>query len=245
MNIFDMIECIYFQLTDMVKNIIYMVFGLLAFLCTAQERVESIDMPFTKVKVSSGIIATIHLNSDVEKVVISGIDKDEVDVRLRRDELRISLPLNHLFSNSDTQVDVYIKSVEGIEATSSAQLIVNGVVKQNEMFFKAVELASITAKLEVDQLNLYLLTGGIITLTGKAEQQNIILKTGSEYYGENLITKVTNIEVSYKGIAVVHAKETCVASVIAGGEVSVYGEPKKFEESTKLGGLIKKVIVNN
>lgn len=227
------------------KPVIFLFLTFYYFVCFAQERVENIEAPFSKVKVSSGIIATIHLHAAQDKVVISGIDREEVDVRLRRDELRISLPLNHLFSNSDTQVDVFVKAVETIEATSSAQLIVEGTIQQNEVFFKAVEMATITAKVEVEKLNLYLLTGGIITLNGKAEEQIIVIKTGAEYYGENLKTNITQVEVSYQGIANVFAREKCVASVIAGGEVSVYGEPKKFEETTKLGGLIKKVIVNN
>jgi hypothetical protein len=195
--------------------------------------------------VSSGIIATIHVNSASNKVVVNGLDKDEIDVRFRRDELRISLPLNSLFSNSDTKVDIYVQSIETIEATSSAILKVEGIIKQNEISFKAVEMATINAQIEVEKLNLHLLTGGKVTLEGKAHEQAVVIKTGAEYYGEHLKTKITNVEISYRGIAEVYAKETCVASVIAGGEVSVFGNPNTFNETTKLGGLIKQVVVNN
>jgi hypothetical protein len=221
-----------------------LVFSFFFTLCLAQERVENIAESFTKVKVSSGIIATIHVNSEVNKVVVDGLDKNEVDIRFRKDELRISLPLNHLFSNSDTKVDIYVKTLEILEATSSAELNVEGKIKQKEIFFKVVEMAKINASIEVDKLNLHLLTGGIITLNGSAHQQDIVIKTGAEYYGEFLKTNITNVEVSYKGIAEVFAHESCVASVIAGGEVSVFGEPDIFDESTKLGGFIKRVVVN-
>ncbi|GGE34381.1 head GIN domain-containing protein [Psychroflexus planctonicus] len=228
----------------MLKHTAVLIFSLFFTLCLAQERVENIAESFTKVKVSSGIIATIHVNADANKIIINGLDKDEVNIRSRRDELRISLPLNSLFSNSDTQVDIFVKSVETIEATSSAKLEIEGIVEQDEISFKAVEMASIQAEIEVEKLNLYLLTNGVITLQGKAQNQNIVIKTGAEYNGEKLKTKVTNVEISYQGTASVYASESCVASVIAGGEVSVFGNPEVLDETTKLGGLIKKVIVN-
>lgn len=228
----------------MLKHTAFLFFLLFFSLSSAQERVENIAESFTKVKVSSGIIATIYVNAENNKVVIDGLDKDEVNIRLRREELRISLPLNSLFSNSDTQVDIYVQSLETIEATSSAELNVEGIIKQNELFLKAVEMASITAKIEVEKLNLHLLTGGKINLKGKAQEQDVVIKTGAEYYGEELITKRTKVEISYQGIAEVFAKESCEASVTAGGEVSVFGNPNVLDETTKLGGLIKKVIVN-
>lgn len=210
----------------------------------AQERVEKIAEEFSKIKVSSSIIATTHLNADENKVVIDGLDKTEVDVRFRRDELRVSLPLNHLFSNTDTQVDIYVKSIKEIEATGSAELHIKGVIKQNQISLKAVEMASIDAEVEVEDLDLYLLSGGSIRLNGKAVNQTIIIKTGAEYYGESLKTKNTNVEISYKGIAEVFATQNCVASVTAGGEVSVFGNPVTLEETTKLGGIVKRVVVN-
>ncbi|GGE13829.1 head GIN domain-containing protein [Psychroflexus salis] len=210
----------------------------------AQKRIEKIEEDFNKIKVSSNIIANIHINANENKVVIDGLDKTEVDVRFRRDELRVSLPLNHLFSNSDTQIDIYVKSIQEIEATSSAELQIKGLINQNKISMKAVEMASIDAEIDVEKLELYLLTGGSIRLHGKAKVQHVIIKTGAEYYGELLKTKTTNVEISYKGIAEVFASESCTATVIAGGEVSVFGNPASLEETTKLGGIVKRVVVN-
>lgn len=227
------------------KSAVLILFSILFQWCFAQERTEKIEEPFTKVKVSSGIIATIHVNAPENKVVIDGLDKEEVDVRFRKDELRISLPVSHLFSNSDTKVDIYVQEVTTIEATSSAVLTVKGTIQQAEFFLKAVELASIDIQLQVDKLHAHLLTGGIIYVKGKAQEQEVVIKTGAEYYAEHLITQITKVEVSYKGIAEVYAKESCIANVIAGGEVSVFGNPATFNDTTKLGGLIKKVLVTN
>ena len=229
----------------MFRPITFLLILLFASQNHAQERVEKIAEEFSKIKVSSSIIATIHLNASENKVVIDGLDMTEVDVRFRRDELRVSLPLNHLFSNTDTQVDIYVKSIKEIEATGSAELYIEGIIKQNQISLKAVEMASIDAEVEVDELDLYLLSGGSIRLNGKAISQNIIIKTGAEYYGEALKTKNTHVEISYKGIAEVFATHNCVASVTAGGEVSVYGNPATLDETTKLGGIVKRVVVNN
>lgn len=226
------------------KQIIYILIGLFSFLFLgAQERVEVVEGEFTKLKVSSGIIAEVIYGASKNKVEIGGFDRDEINIRLRRDELRISLPLNYLFSNSDTEVKIYITSATSIEATSAAELIVLGDIHQEQIHFKAVEGASIQAlAIKVNQLEIYTLTGGAIQLKGKTNHQKVTVKTGGEYEGSSLKSKTTLVEVSYKGFAKVYASQECNAKVIAGGEIAIHGSPSEFDEETKLGGLIKKVI---
>jgi len=222
----------------------YILFCLFSWLFTsAQDRIEQIEEEFTKLKVSSGIIAEVIYGAENNKVEIGGFDQDEINIRLRRDELRISLPLNYLFSNSDTEVKIYIQKVESIEATSAAELTVSGAIHQEKIHFRAVEGATIQAlDIKVNELEIFSLTGGAIQLKGKANHQNVIVKTGGEYEAASLKTKTTNVEVSYKGTATVYASEQCNAKVIAGGEIAIHGSPSQFDEETKLGGIIKKVI---
>lgn len=225
------------------KKQITFLFLIATFVCFGQSREEVITASFTKVKVSSGIIAKVFPNSDENKIVINGIDKDEVNIRIRRDELRISLPLNALFSNTDTTVEIYLVDFSSLEATSNAELSVEGLIKQTTLFLKAVETAKINAKIEVDELEAQIFTGGEIALTGRVKKQNLNLKTGGRFEGKNLKSEQVEVEVSYGGNAEVYASENCNAKVIAGGEISVYGNPANFTESTQLGGIIKKVYV--
>ncbi len=226
------------------RNKIYIAIGFFCcFFISAQDRVEVIDGDFTKLKVSSGIIAEVFYGADENKIEIGGFDQDEINIRLRRDELRISLPLNYLFSNSDTDVKIYIQEVVSIEATSAAELTIIGSINQTNMHFRAVEGATIQAlDISVEELEIFSLTGGAIQLKGKAQHQNVTVKTGGEYEAASLKTKTTNVEVSYKGVASIYASENCDAKVIAGGEIAIHGSPAQFEEETKLGGMIKKVI---
>ncbi|MGM0635734.1 MAG: head GIN domain-containing protein [Bacteroidota bacterium] len=222
-------------------------FYILSFYCISvfsQERVETISETFNKVKISSGIIAEVYPNSTENKVVISGVDRDEINVRIRRDELRISLPLNHLFSNSDTDIKIYVSGVETFEATSSAELKLMNKIEQNTLHFKAVESAIIYGEIEVEKLHIQVQTNGGIQLKGRSATQDVLIKTGGEYDGEHLKTNSTTVEISYGGEAKVRAKQECFAKITAGGEISVYGNPKTLEENTKLGGMVKKVVVN-
>ena len=213
------------------------------FSIVAQDRVEFIEEDFNKLKVSSGIIAEVIYGAENNKVEIGGFDQDEINIRLRRDELRISLPLNYLFSNSDTDVKIFIQKAESIEATSAAELTISGAIHQEKIHFRAVEGATIQAlDIQVNELEIFSLTGGAIQLKGKADHQNVTVKTGGEYEAASLKTKTTNVEVSYKGFATVYASEQCDAKVIAGGEIAIHGSPSQFDEETKLGGIIKKVI---
>jgi len=209
-----------------------------------QSREEVISQAFTKVKVSSGIIAKVFPNATENKIIINGIDKDEVNIRIRRDELRVSLPLNSLFSNTETTVEIYLTKFSSIEATSSANLSIEGLIKQSSLSIKAVEMAKISAKIEVENLDAQIFTGGEIHLHGKATAQDLVLKTGGSFEGKKLKSEHAKVDVSYGGNAIVHATQSCEASVIAGGEISVYGNPKDFTESTQLGGIIKKVYTD-
>lgn len=222
------------------------IFLFLVFTCFAQgqSREEIILQVFTKVKVSSGIIAKVYPNAQENRIIINGIDKDEVNIRIRRDELRVSLPLNSLFSNTDTTVEIYLVEFLSIEATSSANLSIEGTIKQSSLFLKAVEMAKISAKIEVENLEAQVFTGGEINLFGKTIKQQLNLKTGGSFEGKNLKSEHAEVEVSYGGFAVIHARLSCIANVIAGGEISVYGNPKDFTESTQLGGIVKKVFTD-
>ncbi len=226
------------------KKTLLLFFILATYFVNAQDREELITQAFSKVKVSSGIVAKVFPHAKENKVVISGIDKDEVNIRIRRDELRVSLPLNSLFSNTETTVEIYLVDFSSIEATSSANLSIEGSIKQSDLFLKAVEMAKITAKVELDSLEAQIFTGGEITLQGKANSQLLTLKTGGSFDGKNLKSEHAEVEVSYGGFALVYTTLSCTAKVIAGGEISVYGNPKEFTESTQLGGIVKKVFTD-
>jgi len=94
---------------------------------------------------------------------------------------------------------------------------------------------------EVEQLLIKTVTGGVIETFGAADLQDIAINTGGVYEGKELKTKFTTINVNAGSRAEINASDYVKATVKAGGEVLVYGDPAKMEEKTVFGGTVKRM----
>ncbi|MEC8831006.1 MAG: DUF2807 domain-containing protein, partial [Bacteroidota bacterium] len=84
-------------------------------------------------------------------------------------------------------------------------------------------------------------SGGKVFAGGFSNNQDVIINTGGTYNGRTFRTKFTTISVNAGGNAEIYASDYVKANVKAGGEVLVYGDPKKMDEHTLFGGKIKRV----
>ena len=86
-----------------------------------------------------------------------------------------------------------------------------------------------------------MVSGGIITLSGKAKNQDVVVNTGGVFKGKECFTEQTKVSVSAGGSAEVYATEIVKANVKAGGSIMIYGNPKLADTKKVLGGKIKVV----
>jgi hypothetical protein len=84
-------------------------------------------------------------------------------------------------------------------------------------------------------------TGGVITATGSSDNQDVAINTGGVYEGKDFKTKFTTVNVNAGSSAEIFATDYVKATVKAGGEVLVYGDPSKMDEKTVFGGKIKRM----
>ena len=80
-----------------------------------------------------------------------------------------------------------------------------------------------------------------VMASGSSDLQDVAINTGGIYEGKNLKTKFSTINVNAGSKAEINATNYVNASVKAGGEVLVYGNPAKMEEKTVFGGRITKM----
>lgn len=217
---------------------------VLTLICTlfinAQDNIEKQLGEFSTVKVFD-LIHLKMMTSDENKVVISGKNRNDVEVVNNNGKLKIRMNLKESYDGDDTVVLLYFTSVDEIDANEGAKVTVKEPIKQYELDLRVQEGAEITANLETTYANFRAVTGGIINITGSSKNQDISIYTGGVFNGEDFITETTDVSINAAGEAYVHATESANARIKAGGNVYIYGKPKQVEERTILGGKIKRM----
>jgi hypothetical protein len=128
-----------------------------------------------------------------------------------------------------------------IDVNEDARITSKEAIKQDVLELKAQEGGELVINTEVEQLLIKTVTGGVIQTTGTADLQDVAINTGGIYEGKELITKFSTINVNAGSKAEIYATNYVKATVKAGGEVLVYGNPEKMDEKTVFGGIITRM----
>jgi hypothetical protein len=222
------------------KKIIFILTLLVGFSVNGQETIEKTVGEFTTVKVYD-LINLRMIKSTENKVVVSGKNRNDVEVVNKNGKLKIRMNLEESYDGNDTVVVLYYTSVDVIDANEGAKVIVNEPIKQYEIDLKTQEGAEITAELNTTYANFRAVTGGTINVTGNSKNQDISIYTGGVFNGEEFITERTEVSVNAAGEAYINATEHAEVRIKAGGDVFIYGNPKQVDESRVLGGRIKRM----
>lgn len=207
---------------------------------TAQNPVEKTVGDFNEVKVYD-LIAINLIKSDEAKVVIKGQDVEDVVVVNKNGKLKIRMNTDKIFDGDETFVAVYYTDLDVIDGNEGAYITANELIEQPSIELRAQEGAHLKVGLDVDQVQIRAVTGGIVETRGKAVSQNIVLNTGGVYEGKSFETKNTTINIKAAGEADVYASKVVDARVTAGGDIYIYGNPEEVNEKRTFGGRIKRM----
>jgi hypothetical protein len=222
------------------KTFITATFLLITTLLTAQNPKEIGVGEFNEVKVYDLIVVNL-IKSNEAKVVITGDDIEDVELINNDGKIKFRMKFDKTFNGTNTFVAVYYTSIDIIDGNEGAFISSNELIEQNQIELRAQEGAQLKIGLDVDQVTIKAVSGGIIETRGKAISQNITLNTGGIYEGKSFETQNTTVNIRAAGEADVYASKTVDAKVIAGGDVYIYGNPENVKEKTTLGGRIKRV----
>ena len=93
--------------------------------------------------------------------------------------------------------------------------------------------------LDVKNLEVRSVSGGIIETKGKSKSQDVTINTGGIYQGKELISKDTKVKIRAAGEADINASESVDARITAGGDIYIYGNPKNVKKKQTFGGRIE------
>lgn len=217
----------------------------LALLCissllNAQGKIEKSLGEFHELKVYD-LIEVNLVKSNENKINISGENTEDVVVINKNGVLKIRMNLKESFDGNKTHVTLYYKNIDVIDANEGAYIFSDDPFKQFDLELKAQEGGLIKLKLETSFLDVKSTTGGNIEAKGTAKKQKISLSTGGIYQGEHVNTEQTEVSIVAAGEAYVKASKLVDVKIRVGGDVYIYGNPEKVNESKALGGRIKRM----
>ena len=208
----------------------------------SQDEKVTIDVGvFTEIKAFDGLAVNL-IASDENKAIVTGANTNRVNIVNNDGVLKLRMKFDKIFSGYRTFVDVYYSGeIVVIDVNEDARITSKETIKQDVLELKAQEGGELSIQTEVEQLLIKTVTGGVVETFGTADLQDVLINTGGVYEGKDLKTKFSTVNVNAGSRAEINASDYVKATVKAGGEVLVYGDPAKMEEKTVFGGTVKRV----
>lgn len=219
------------------KTLLALFFSLSAAGLMAQGIVDREVGDFREIKVYD-LIEVNLIKSEENRILIKGRNTQDINFVNKDGVLKLKMPLEKKFQGEDTFIEVYYTDLRVIDANEGARIIGNEQLVQDRIELRAQEGSEIEIGLKVRDAKIRAVTGGIINASGIATNQVIVINTGGIFEGRDLKTDYTNIRVSAGGEAELFASEEVEIQIRAGGDVRVYGDPKRVNKDTRMGGRI-------
>jgi hypothetical protein len=195
---------------------------------------------FNVVKVSNAIKAEL-VKGDVNKVEItaSGIDVGKVETSVVGDALEVRLARGN-YRNHSVRVVVTYVDIQGVEATSSAQVVAKSKIEALEAYLATSNNAYLEANVEADKLNLEAATNSRIFIKGNVKQLEVNAYTNAQVDGMNLIAQKVNVLGNTTASISFTATSSINGSLATAAKIVYDGNPSEVNVKTGTGGSIKK-----
>lgn len=178
--------------------------------------------------------------SNENKVQLDGKGADEVELVNKNGELKIRMPLTKLLDGDNISATVYYKKITAVEANEGSRIACGDKINSVVFDVSAKEGSEVKLILDVEKLNVRTANGSKVSLEGKADIQDVLVNSGGIYEAEKLESKIVTIACNAGGEADIFATTIVDAKVRAGGEITIYGNPKQINKKIIAGGSIEK-----
>lgn len=220
------------------KKILLVAFLMLSQINFAQEKLTKNLGDFDAVRVFDRISVQL-VPANENKIEITGDRRDDVEIVNKNGDLKIRMKLKKLLKGEDITAILYFKNeIETIEASEGSYVSSEATFKAIDFSVNAKEGAEIKINLDAQKLAVKATSGGIVKLKGSANNQDIVINSGGIVDAKDLETSQTTVAINAGGEADVKASELVDAKTRAGGDITIYGSPKKINKKTFAGGNI-------
>lgn len=209
-------------------------------LTAAQAQLGRFVDPFDAVIITGDMKVTLQPGSE-EKVEIraQGIKEDEVSVKVSKTTLRISVLKSLIIGKETIEVTITYKKLRSITAQAGALVEATSTLEGDKLYVDVSSGANAKFDVQVDALEVIASEGGMLTLYGSTDTQNVKVATGGKYEGYELEANHVYARANTGGKAQVTARQSIDASANTGGAITYRGNPEKREVRTFLSGEIE------
>lgn len=220
------------------KSIHIICLALFTLTTYAQRTIDTEVGEFNEIKVFD-LIEVNLIQSEENRITIKGRNTEDITWVNKDGILKLRMQLDKKFTGEDTFIEVYYNDVDVIDANEGAHITCNELINKTKIELRAQEGAKITIGMDVTVADIRAVTGGMVQASGLAENQSIVLNTGGIFEGRDLRTSISDVKISAGGEAEVFASDRVDVNVKAGGDVTVYGQPKEVNKKTFVGGRVR------
>lgn len=216
---------------------IFLGFSLLMGSIFAFGQVEREVGEFSSLKIYDRITVEL-IESYKDKVEIIGDEDGRIEIINKNGELKIRTKTTQFLRGKDIRVKVYYDDINEIQASQGAKVISDDIIKTNAIKLTANEGSIIQLELKANQITARGNSGGKLNFEGEAKTQDVIISSGAVFGGKNLEGESITILVTAGGKAEINTSDSVKATVRAGGNVDIYGNPKNRNVKKIIGGNI-------
>lgn len=226
------------------KKIIFI--GVLLFVISihGQSKVTRNLGDYTILKVYNGIEVEL-IKSTENKLEITGEKSEIVKVKTVNNILKLSLPFSLKPSDNAADGEVFIQlfyndKITVIDANQRATITAKDF-QQDEVEISAQERAYINLVVKSKNIIVKAISGGIVKLSGTADNQDVDVDLYGVYHGYGL--KVTNsamVTARTGAKAEIFTGKVLNAKVRFGGSIFYKGTPDLIRDKKLIGGIIQK-----
>ncbi|KIA83004.1 hypothetical protein OA84_05440 [Kaistella solincola] len=173
-----------------------------------------------------------------ESKVESSASEGDIEAINKNGELRIRMTPSKILQGDKVTVKVFYQNLNDIQANLASSVSSPETTKAKMLKLSSNEGSKIVLDVATGKLNIKTNSGGEISVTGRAEYQDIIVNSGGKFNGKSLESESATVTANAGGVAEVFATEAVNATTRAGGIIDVYGDPADRKYKNVIGGKV-------
>jgi hypothetical protein len=204
-----------------------------------QERNVSSD--FNKVRGSAGL--DVYLTQgDENKIVVEADENllEYIETEIENGKLKIRSTEN-IGRAKAKKVYVTYTSLNTVEASSGADVIVNSVLKSENITLDASSGADLEVEVFAREVFAETSSGAEIKVSGKATSLKANASSGSELNARTLLVVNCNADASSGADITVNVKDQLDTETSSGGDIKYYGDPAAVSKNNSSTGSVRKM----
>jgi len=203
---------------------------------------RNISEDFDKIKVSRGIEVeltqgnTISLkveaDENLQDIITTEVDSDNGILRVSSNE--------NIKSSSSKKVILTVKSLNGIETTSGAYVMVENTLTAEELDLESTSGSHINADVSTEKLICQTTSGAGIKVSGETKNLRAESTSGSYIRANELEAQVTRVSATSGANISVNTSKELTARATSGASIKYSGNPEKVDKNSGVSGSVRK-----